>query len=62
MNERQPSSMSNRERRRMAKWGSRPFEPSGGARRNLKPFRGLFIALGLIVVAFAAIIVWFALK
>ncbi len=32
----------------MVKWGSRPFSPAKWARRNLKPFTGLFVAVGLI--------------
>lgn len=38
----------------MAKWGGRPVDPSGWARRNLKPFRGRFIAVGLTALALTA--------
>ncbi len=62
MSSNRPPSLTDSERRRMVKWGSRPFAPAQWARRNLKPFRGLFIALGLVVVAFATVILWFALR
>ncbi len=54
--------MTEREQERMAAWGSRPFRPSQWARRNLKPFSGLFIAMALVVLAFAATILWFFLS
>ena len=56
------SELTERERKRMAEWGDTPFRPTRWARRNLKPFAGLFIAVAVILVLFVAVILWFFLR